>query len=320
MDRFQSSIEIDAPASVCYQKWHRFDEFPHFMKNVEQVRQIEGNRWHWVVNGPLGNNVEWDATIDGDEANRVISWHSLEGSEVEVQGAVRFDEIAHDKTQVTCTIQYKAPASMLGEAIAHIFSNPEKMVEEDLANFKHLVEGTNVPVEKAQAGKVMQPDRFVVPDASGAEVSGSVAGAAAYSAGTVANPIFEDKTDYESVYDLELADEVPEVGTSAEIASEDIEALQSLRDEEEPYLGLGREGALYSEDLIDMRADTQGLDDSDVFVESMDIEIEDLESFTEDIDEEVDVGLGPRETIEDYEPQDSGALVNPSRPTEDRQI
>jgi len=295
MERFQSSIEVDAPSSVCYQKWHRFDEFPHFMKNVDQVSNVGGKLWHWVVSGPLGSTVEWDALIDGDEANRVISWHSVPGSAVQVQGAVRFDESATDKTMVTCTIQYDPPAHKLGEAVANVFSNPHKMVEEDLLNFKHLVEGTNVPAEKAHAGKVMHPDPFVVPESDVSQIRG-------------VQPVELDDEEYESVYALE--DKLPEVGTSAEIDASDIEEIQSLRDEEEPYLAM--EGALYSEDLIDMRADVQGLDDRDVFTESMDIGEEDLENFTEDIDEDIDIGLGPRESIEDYQAQgERDTALNP---------
>lgn len=293
MERFQSSIEVDAPSSVCYQKWHRFDEFPHFMKNVAQVSLVSGKLWHWVVNGPLGTTVEWDALIDGDETNRVISWHSVPGSEVKIEGAVRFDESAPDRTMVSCTIQYDPPAHKLGEAVANLFSNPHKMVEEDLQNFKHLVEGTNVPAEKVHVGKILQPDPFVVPQAGISQT-------------LVADAL--DDEDYEAVYALE--DKLPEIGTSAEIDAADIAEIQSLRDEEEPYLAM--EGALYSEDLIDMRADVQGMDDSDVFTNSMDISEEDLENFTQDMDEEIDIGLGPRESIEDYQAQsERDTAVNP---------
>lgn len=336
MDRFQSSIEVDAPANICYQKWHRFEEFPHFMNNVQQVRQVEGNRWHWVVKGPIGNYVEWDAVIDGDEANRVISWHSVQDSEVAVQGAVRFDEIAHNKTQVTCTIQYEPPAKALGEIVAHIFSNPEKMVQEDLTNFKHLVEGTNVPVEKAHASKVMQPDSFVVPEAQTGQTnyaSGSAtrvdyaqpnlspqttsAAAADYAASEV---VIGDSIDQEDIYDLELEDSTPPVGTSAEIDREDVTELESLHDEEEPYLGLGPNGALYSEDLIDMRSDQIQVEETDIFTNSMDVDQEDLESFIEDMDEEVDAAFLSEDITEQYDINDSGALVNQSRTTQDKQL
>lgn len=305
MDRFQSTIDVDAPASVCYEKWHHFDEFPHFMSHVKQVEPIGENRWHWVVSGPLGKELEWDAEIDGDDPNKLISWHTVSKPDVGVQGTVRFDEIAPDKTQVTCTIQYAPPAGGIGDMVAHLFSNPQHMVDDDLKNFKNLVEGTNVPAEKAHEGKIMQPDPFVVPNAQSS---------AATTVGQSASPsdLYEDEDDYESIYGLE--DELPVVGTSSDIDEADIVELQSLSEEESPYLG--SLGALYSEDAIDMRADQPGIDQQDVYTESMDVFEEDLESFYEDMDEEVDEALPPpRETIENYGgiSTDSGATVNPSQ-------
>jgi hypothetical protein len=317
MDRFQSTVEVDAPASICYEKWHHFEQFPHFMKNVKSVSPVGGNRWHWVVTGPLGKELEWDAEIDGDEPSRVISWHTVSEPDVGVQGAVRFDEIGANKTQVTCTIQYEPPAGPLGELVAHVFSNPQSMVEEDLANFKHLVEGTNVPSERAQAGKVMQPDPFVVPGAA-AGAAGAASASAGVTPGEVqdkpSSGLYDQEDDYEAVYGLE--DELPIVSSSADMDESDIREIETLREEESPYLGMA--GAVYSEDLIEMRADEPGLDEQDIYTESMDVYEEDLESFYEDLDEEIDESLSPRESIENYQPadSDSGSAVNPSRPTE----
>jgi hypothetical protein len=305
MERFQSTIEVDAPASVCYEKWHHFEQFPHFMAHVNKVEPIGENRWHWVVSGPLGKELEWDAEIDGDEPDKLISWHTVSEPDVGVQGAVRFDEVAPEKTQVTCTVQYEPPAGGVGSIVAHIFSDPQHMVNDDLKNFKNLVEGTNVPTEKAHEGKVMHPDPFVVPNNQPASASG-VSGTQP----SVTTPLFEDEDDYEAVYGLE--DELPIVGTSADIDEVDIVEIQALSEEESPYLG--SVGAIYSEDVIDMRADQPGADQSDVYTESMDVFEEDLESFYEDIDEELDEAVPPpRQTIENYSvPEDSGALVNPS--------
>lgn len=290
MDRFQSSIEIDAPASVCYEKWHHFDKFPHYMSHVKSVTPIGEKRWHWVVTGPLGTDFEWDAEIDGDEPNRVISWHSLEGSEIEIQGAVRFDEIAPHQTQMTSTLQYKAPAGGLGEAIANLLHNPHKMVEDELQNFKHLVEETNVPVEKAHVGKTMHPDTFVTHEHEPRQ------GFSGMSTGVVAAEFEESTTTgYEGPYGLDndVTDAVL-LGEEEENIEEVME-LKALQDEEEPYLA--SEGALHSEDLRDMQDFQQTLEEGDVFTESLDIEEEDLANYTEDRDDEIDIGLGPREEL-----------------------
>jgi hypothetical protein len=202
---------------------------------------------------------------------------------------------------VTCTIQYEPPAGTLGDVVAHLFTNPQHMVDDDLKNFKNLVEGTNIPAEKATQGHVMQPDPFVVPNAQATAVDQSVKPSSLYE---------EYEDDYESVYGLE--DDLPTIGTSTDLDKADIVEIQTLYEEESPYLGSS--GAIYSEDLIDMRSDQPDIGQQDIYTESMDVFEEDLESFYEDIDEEIDEAVPPpRQTIESYSvPEDSGALVNPS--------
>jgi len=317
MEHIESTVEVDAAASVCYQKWHHFEQFPHFMNHVEEVRQTGPKNWHWVVSGPLGHRTEWDAELDNDIPNQQISWHSLTGSEVSIAGQVNFEALANNRTRVDCKVQYNPPAGVLGELVAHIFSDPERMISEDLKNFKHLVEGTNVPVEKVHEGRTLQPDPFVVPPSSGAAVEQAVSPKESLNPGRVQSGASEsepaetdavagktlpprvDEEDYELIYGLE--DDLPMAGTSANLDRAEIRELQILHEEESPYLGL-EEGAIYSEDLIDMRNDkTIDYLSSDIYTESMDILEEDLINYTEGIDEELDTGLGPRESIEAFE-------------------
>lgn len=160
-DRFRSTVEVNAPVSACYTYWHNFENFPNFMENVKSVKCIGGesdsyidSKSHWVVNGPLGKDIEWDAVVDGDEPNKLISWHTVDrpDQKVKVQGAVRFDEIGADRCQITCTIQYEAGG--IGEAVASIFSNPQKMVDEDMAHFKELVEGGRLGNYEGTSGQI----------------------------------------------------------------------------------------------------------------------------------------------------------------------
>lgn len=144
MARFQESIEVNAPVSACYQQWRRFEDFPQFMEYVKEVTRQGDNRWHWIVKGPLGKDLEWDAVIDGEEANRLISWHSISEPDVGIQGAVLFEGINGNRTRIISTIQYEPPAGPLGTLVAEIFSNPQQMVKNDLNNFKKLIESKSI--------------------------------------------------------------------------------------------------------------------------------------------------------------------------------
>jgi uncharacterized membrane protein len=140
MARMKESIEVNAPVEQCYDQWMRFEEFPQFMDHVKSVTSIGNNRWHWVVDGPLGKKLEWDAAMDGNAQDRMVSWHTVSDPDVGVQGAVTFEEVSPTVTRVTSTMQYEPPAGALGELVAQIFSNPQAMVKQDLENFKRLIE------------------------------------------------------------------------------------------------------------------------------------------------------------------------------------
>jgi uncharacterized membrane protein len=140
MARFQESVEVEAPVSACYQRWLNFEEFPRFMEHVESVTRQGDKRWHWVVSGPLGKDLEWDAEVDGTKPNQLISWHSISDPDVGIQGAVVFEELGPNRTRIISTLQYEPPAGPLGALVAQVFSNPQQMVRNDLNNFKNIME------------------------------------------------------------------------------------------------------------------------------------------------------------------------------------
>lgn len=141
MGRVEKSIEVNAPVHECYRVWTDFENFPRFMKNVKSIRRKgDRNVWHWEVSGPAGKSVEWDAEVDSMQPNKVVSWHSVRDSEVDTSGAVTFQEMEMNRTRINVTMVYNPPAGAIGEFVADLFKNPEKMVEEDLENFKQLVE------------------------------------------------------------------------------------------------------------------------------------------------------------------------------------
>jgi uncharacterized membrane protein len=84
--------------------------------------------------------LEWDSVIDGNETDRLVSWHSISEPDVGIQGAAVFEELSPDRTRIIFTIQYEPPGGPIGTLIAQIFSNPQKMVKEDVNNFKELIE------------------------------------------------------------------------------------------------------------------------------------------------------------------------------------
>ena len=59
--RVEKTVTINRPASELYSFWHNFENLPRFMRHLESVTVLDGNRSHWVSKAPLDNRVEWDA-------------------------------------------------------------------------------------------------------------------------------------------------------------------------------------------------------------------------------------------------------------------
>ncbi|HYP25401.1 MAG TPA: SRPBCC family protein [Blastocatellia bacterium] len=139
---YVETCTIMRPPEEVYGFWRDFRNLPRFMNHLESVDVIDERRSHWVAKGPLGATVEWDAEITDDTANESISWRSLEGSEVDNYGTVRFTRAPGDRgTEVRVEIEYNPPGGALGAGIAKIFGEaPEQQVKDDLSRFKQVLE------------------------------------------------------------------------------------------------------------------------------------------------------------------------------------
>jgi uncharacterized membrane protein len=148
--RVESSVVVEAPVSRVYEYWSDLENLPNFMTNVEEVRATGPDRTHWVVKGPLGAKMEFDAETTQEEENRALGWNSVDGN-VETSGQVRFQELGPERTRVEVTMNYAdPPGGRLGEVGSRLVSNPQVMVDQDLYNFKEIIEGRATPEEIQQ--------------------------------------------------------------------------------------------------------------------------------------------------------------------------
>jgi uncharacterized membrane protein len=139
-----------APDEV-YTFWRNFQNLPRFMRHLESVEDLGDGRSHWVAKGPAGMSVEWDATIIADVPGEVITWRSLEGSDVDHAGAVRFERAPGGRgTIVKVNFQYNPIAGVLGATVAKLFGEePEQQLDGDLRRFKQVMEVGEVVVSDA---------------------------------------------------------------------------------------------------------------------------------------------------------------------------
>jgi uncharacterized membrane protein len=138
--RVQKTITIEAPVEEVFAFWSRFDNFPHFMEHVLEVR-TEGDRSHWKVAGPAGVPVEWQAEITERVEHRKIAWRSLPGSVVDHHGEVHFERAGDAATRISVHMAYHPPGGALGHAAAgFLLGDPKTLMDADLLRLQSLFE------------------------------------------------------------------------------------------------------------------------------------------------------------------------------------
>lgn len=137
----QKTMEVDAPPDRVWRLWSDFESFPRFMTHLRSVRETGPGRWRWVVDGPLGTPLEWEAVVTRWKPERLVGWKTVAGSRVEHAGVVRFEPNRRGGTRITLRLSYNPPAGAIGHAVASFFgADPKRQMDEDLLRLKSLLE------------------------------------------------------------------------------------------------------------------------------------------------------------------------------------
>jgi uncharacterized membrane protein len=98
------SIDIGAPVHLVYDQWTSFEDFPTFMKKVENVKQESDERLTWKAQ-IFWSHRSWTAEIIEQVPDRRIVWRS-EAEKGHVDGAVTFHELGPELTRVLLVLEY----------------------------------------------------------------------------------------------------------------------------------------------------------------------------------------------------------------------
>ena len=166
-----STILLNCTPEEAYRFWRNFENLPMFMHHLESVQQTGERRSKWIAVGPLGKRVSWEAEITGETENEYISWRSLPGSEIDVNGHVEFKKApANRGTIITARVRYTAPAGQLGQRFAKLLGkDPKFLMTQDLRRLKALIEAGEIPTTEGQShgardrmtavARTLDPDR-----------------------------------------------------------------------------------------------------------------------------------------------------------------
>lgn len=151
--RVEDSILIERSANELYTFWRDFTNLAQFLPSVKSVEVYEGNRSHWMVEGPAGAPIQWDAEIINDVPNELIAWRTVAGSAVDHAGTVRFRPMPDGgATSVEVVFEYVPTGGPVGAAVARVFGrSPEQEVPEALARLRDLFSCPKRPTSEQDA-------------------------------------------------------------------------------------------------------------------------------------------------------------------------
>ena len=152
--KVERSVSMEESAAKIYGFWRDFRNLPLIMPNLESVTVQSDTRSHWMVKGPMGTHLEWDAEIINDKPHELIAWRTA-GSRVEHAGSVRFEATPDGGTIVRVSLQYDPPGGELMHMVAALFGeDPGARIEEDLTRLKDALAHAHEDRDGQQAASI----------------------------------------------------------------------------------------------------------------------------------------------------------------------
>ena len=135
MPSIEESIEVDVPVSTAYNQWTQFEEFPSFMDGVDEVKQLDETRLHWVATIG-GKTEEWDAEITEQIPDERIAWKAVTGKGN--AGVVTFHRLDAERTKIMLQLDWESEGMV--ETLGAALGQDDRKVKSDLGRFKELIE------------------------------------------------------------------------------------------------------------------------------------------------------------------------------------
>jgi uncharacterized membrane protein len=151
----RKAITIAAPIQDVFNWLVAWERWPHWMSHVREVRSqggpgAVGERTHWVVDGPAGTTVEWDAETTRFVPPALIAWRTVEGSPVAHEGTLTLTPTDAGATRLDVALSFTTVGGAVGQAIASLLRrDPKRQLDDNLARLKTTIETGHPPHDAA---------------------------------------------------------------------------------------------------------------------------------------------------------------------------
>lgn len=144
-----SHVTINRSPEEIYQFWRDFQNLPKVMSFIERIEPREGKITHWVARGPAGPAIEWDAEVVDDQPGKLLSWRSVEGSELQTWGTVAFSPRGGDRgTEVSVKFNFYPPGKISGTLARFMSGLENSVLDSNLKDLKSQLETGEVATSR----------------------------------------------------------------------------------------------------------------------------------------------------------------------------
>jgi uncharacterized membrane protein len=155
MKTIAKTISVNVPLSQAYDQWTQFEDFPHFMEGVKEIKQLDDKRLHWKAE-IAGKSEEWNAEITEQIPDQRIAWHSTSGAKN--SGMITFSAQGENETAVNLEVEYE-PEGVI-ENLGDLLGLVSSRVSGDLTRFKDFIE-TKHSATGGWRGEISAPTQTV---------------------------------------------------------------------------------------------------------------------------------------------------------------
>jgi uncharacterized membrane protein len=141
----RTHLVVNKPREEVYTFLRRLENWPLFMRHLENVDELDKTTSAWRVKLPGIGDIRWESRILKDEKNTELSWHSVPDAAIENTGKLNFSDMPGNATRIDVMLSYRAPSGAIGQRLSRVLTPAfGEKVKDDVYRFKAYFEHADV--------------------------------------------------------------------------------------------------------------------------------------------------------------------------------